>query len=435
LPFALSAIGMTFAGQTAAQDRELWFDVEAGASQTDNINRSDDTLLDPALDETIYTAGASLRAAQSARTYDLDLTADVRRLVYDDKTFDDETLSRVNGSLLWKLVGDAFAWDFRANHGQQLIDPFEPVTPENREDVTVLTTGPQGALPLGRRSSFVYAAQLTDVSYELRDFNDNQRIGGNLGFERDIAPTRSLSINVGGDRIEYDDDELLAPIDRVNASLGFDADGARNVLRARVGWNEIERDDVKGDGLFLELDWVRRISGQSTFTVNAGSRYSTNGDIFRYNQQLDGSTSRDISDSRDGQVTDDPFQHDNVRVGYNLDLPRTRFSVNADWSREEYDTQTQLNRELAGGRLDLSYDALKNLTLTAGATYVERKYLEVDRTDDDTNYTLGVQFRISRTFSATLRGNRIERSSNTSVNDYEENRVSLVFTWRAYERQ
>ena len=162
----------------SAQNLAYEVTIEAGIAASDNIGRTADTDINPAVDETIYLPALSFMLLNASQRWDADIQGTVRRNIYENKSFEDETMSTVRGSVSIHLA-EWLDWGFNVNHGQQLVNPFQPVRPDNRENVTVLSTGPGFSMPIGARTYITGGGSYSDISYEFRPF-DNERMAGRL---------------------------------------------------------------------------------------------------------------------------------------------------------------------------------------------------------------------------------------------------------------
>ena len=409
------------AGQNSGPDWEL----EAGVAYTDNINRAPDTQADPAKDDVIYSAGLNLDWVQQSRRMDADVRGSLFFLDYENNNFKSETLAAVDATLLFRLREEVITWLVQENYGQQIIDQFQPVTPDNRENISFFTTGPRISIPLGSRTFINLRGDFSDINYESRPL-DNQRFGSGISLERDLSVNRTMSINVDGDRIEYDNDLRNPPIERYSAYLGFNTEAARNELDVDIGWNEYEQAGKEGDGLLADLTWTRRVSQYSNLSLNGGTRISSDGDIFRFNQQLDNDR---FGDTDDLQSVSDPFQHDYARLSYNFNKARTRFGVRIFWDLESYESQTALDRTYGGATLDISRELARSWRIRFFGRFVTREYDNVTRQDDDWGAGAEVTWKAGIRTSIRLQIERFERSSNESRNDYAENRAGITFVF------
>ncbi|MCH8137303.1 MAG: outer membrane beta-barrel protein, partial [Proteobacteria bacterium] len=348
-------------------------------------------------------------------------------LDYENNTFDRETVGSLDASIVFKISEEVLSWFVQENFGQQIINPFQAVTPDNRENVNFFTTGPRLAIPLCRRALVNVEASYSDVNYEDRPL-DNERFGARLGIERVISASRSVSINVDGDRIEYDDDVLNPSIDRINAFLRFDSETARNDFVVDLGWNQIERLGEKSDGLLADIVWHRYLSPTTTISLNGGTKFSSDGDIFRFNQQLD----NQFGGTQDVQSVSDPFQNDYVRLELGINKSRTRANLRLFWSAENFENITALDRTLSGARLNVSREVSRSLSISLFGTFTRREYDNVVRDDDDLSFGAEISWHIGTRTTVSLRGERFERNTDIDANEYEENRAFLTFTYRPF---
>jgi hypothetical protein len=427
----------------SAQNLAYEVTIEAGIAASDNIGRTADTDIDPAVDETIYLPALSFMLLNVSQRWDADIQGTVRRHIYENQTFEDETLSTVRGNVSIHLA-QWLDWVFNVNHGQQLLNPFEPVRPDNRENVTVLSTGPGISIPIGVRTYITGSGTYTDVSYETRPF-DNERIGGGLGLRRDISPEKSVSLNVDADRIEYEFDLISPPIDRQNAFLGYDVNGDRNNFALRIGWNRIEREGDEADGIMIAMDWTRDISTMSVVNVNLGSKYSADGDIFRLNQELDNrtntqgtntqGTNTQRTDTQDVQGITDPFRYDHIRIAYAYSTPRTRVRAGVHFGKESHENANAFDREVSGVDLLFSRDFSRALNGSVDVRFIDRNYGTVDFSDEDTTVGIALRWNISQKISLVLRGEKTERQSNSTSAGYDETRATATFRFTPLRRR
>jgi hypothetical protein len=125
---------------------DLTYTVEAGVGQSDNIMRADSG----EIDETIGLAGLELKWDRKSPRLEADVDIDADYLHYFGGTFDDEVVGSGNALLDFGIIPDSFSWRVQDNFGQELNDPFAPITPETREQVNYFTTGPAFMMRLGQ---------------------------------------------------------------------------------------------------------------------------------------------------------------------------------------------------------------------------------------------------------------------------------------------
>src|SRR5688572_9039668 len=123
---------------SVADATDFQYAIEAGAGTTDNITRQP---VNPE-DETIATVGLDLQLRRDASKVDVDALIDLAYFDYLNDTFSSDLLGIAFADIHAELVPDRFSWVLTDSFGQLSLDPFEASTPENRENVNLLTTGP-----------------------------------------------------------------------------------------------------------------------------------------------------------------------------------------------------------------------------------------------------------------------------------------------------
>ena len=425
------ALSFTLVNPAEAQSNNAELNVSAGVEYSDNLSRSSGSVTDGEQEETAYIGGLDFKIDSRSSTYRLDAVGEIERRQYENGLFDDETVGRLVGNLDWILAEERFFWNLSANHGQQIVNPFQPATPQNREDVTIVSTGPTLNLPIDERTFLIANVSQSEARYEERPL-DNTRLQGSLSLERQIAPTRTMSLNVGGSQIDYDDDQLLPEIDQLNASVGFAVETARNEWSVDLGWNYFERGGQDGDGLLLDLAFRHAVTESSSLRLGAGSKYSTNGDIFRLNQQLESSTPDNRlfnTDALDIQGFGDVFRNDYISVGYIQSFGRTDINLSGSWQAEEYQTTTGLDRDAVVARVSLRRELSKTMRISAFASLSRRDYESRDRVDDDSTFGLSFKMKLGRNFSLTLGARQFRRDSDSAEFDYDETRADLTLSY------
>ena len=414
-----------------AQSNDAEINIFTGAERSDNISRSSGLTTDGEQDETVYKVGLDFKADSRSRSYRVGASGSVERRQYQNGIFDDETIGRLVGNLDWFLAEETLFWNFSANHGQQVVNPFRAVTPQNREDVTIVSTGPTLVLPIGSRTFLNTSVSYWDANYEERPL-DSTRLQGSLSLERQTGPARTVSLNVGGSQVEYDEDQLLPEIDQLNAFVGIDAENSRNEWSIHLGWNYFERSGQDGDGLLLDLAFRRALTQSATLRLSAGSKYATNGDIFRLDQQLQSETPSDFlfdTGALDIQGFGDIFRNDYVSIGYSQSFGRTDINLSGSWFAEEYETTTSLDREAFRARFRVRRELSKSMSISAFASLSSRDYDSVDRADDDTTFGLSFRARLGRKFSLSLSARQLQRDSDSADFDYDETRADLSISY------
>lgn len=398
--------------------------VEIDATVSASIGRSNNVLrtADNQISETIATVGTELSIFQATRKFNADIYVNADYVDYLDDAFDNDVVGGATMLSSYSFVEDVLDWTLQWNYGQQVFDPLAPIRPDNRENVSYLTTGPQLDLPLGSRFELKANAQYSDVTYEINP-NDHNRLGGRLSIGRILNNNATLALVGTTEKVEYDQLVLNPDFQRNGLFLRYELIDARNTFSIDFGVNELELDGLaqKSDGTLLRIDWLRAVSSGVEVQVSAGSRYSNQGDIFRFFQNAQ----FDLRDTQDVAGVATPFRNNFATVRFALAKPRTRFVLNYLFSDEDYEGNDVFDREVQRLNMIVERDFSRKIFGELGFSGLTRKFFLLNRDDTDYLYTLSVGYRLSEGLTTALSYQHFERSTNQGVTEFDEDRLFL----------
>jgi hypothetical protein len=416
-----SALCCVFGSIAVAADISLEF--ELGLGHSDNISREPDTPAAPTQDEVFYSGGLAVTYEEQTAKMDTSVRGSLTYIDYE-QAFDSETLPALDASAVFKLTEQSLRWFAYGNVGQQTVDPFSPVTPDNRQNVTYLTTGPSLFLPLGRRFSLTADAWYSDVNYEEQPL-DNTRAGAQVGMAREINPTRSLSINVRGERTDFEEDPPFSAIERYDAYLRFETEGSRNEIAVDLGLATAERASNRTEEPLLTFDWRRQMSPSSDFSLVLGSRISDAAEDFRSNQRQ----SISIGDVQNQQAVTEPFQEDYIQASLRFGRARSNVTIAAGWREQDYDDLVQSNRIFETASINFSRELGNNWSVGLNGQVDRIDYDVLQRDDDDFRIGASLTWRQLRTLELELRVQHFERESTDPLSEFTEFRSFLGFRY------
>lgn len=416
---ALLAVGYGLSVPCASAGN-LAYEVNLGYGHSDNIGRSESN----EIDEDIAGAGLSFSFDEQTARLRADLAGDFAYYDYLDNTYDGEVLGNFAGNARFAFVPQRFEWVLSDNFGQVLTDPFSPATPDNRENLNYLTTGPDVTLAFGQRSRLRLGARYSMATYEDRPF-DSKGYGGEAGFIRLLSGDNTISLNARVQSTEYDVAALNADYDQSEAFVRYDAVGARTHLTVDVGYTEVERQNDSEDGLLLRLDAARRLTQSSTATLSVGREFSNSAGAFA---SLQGAGNADLS-AVPGRQTPQPFTNDRVALGWDFQRVRTGFSVTAFWNEQKYEDANALDQELLGAGVQLRRNLSQKSSLGLNAGYASGKFEQGVGDYDDVSSGMALQLFLSSSVSLIATYDRVKRDSNLPGGDYTENRFWLSLAY------
>lgn len=416
---ALRLLPISLLVATAAQ-ADVSYEVRAGAAWNDNVARQSVG----AEESTVGLLGLRLDADHESRRLVSAVNMNLEQRFYSGSEADNELLGAAGANLLFRVRPEVLEWFARYGYGKVQSNPFAANRPGNREDVHNVSTGPRLRLPIGGATALQLDGEYRTTIYESTDF-DNDMLRGQLSLIRALSATRSVSLNVTADRTEYDRDSGDIKFDRQTAYVGFDSEARRGNLSIGVGYNEVHDFGTTLDGVFIDVSVSRELSSRATFSVDFDRRLSDGGDIFSRFSPIDES----FGDVRD--ITNEPgaLELNRLTAALRFNGRAANYYVRAMGEDQDFEDTNNPDRE----RLEVSAGIDKDFgeAWRVGIDGRLRRYnfSGIDRTDDGVGAGFTITRQLTRTLGLRLRYSYEERESDDPNASFEENEVSLVFTW------
>jgi hypothetical protein len=421
---ALGALVTGLLASAAAPAAELSYGVDVGLGFSDNIALVEEGKTD----ETIATAGAQLRLDHESRRLQANVETRLEYLSYLDDTYDAQVVGNLIGDLEVAIIEDRFTWALEDTFGQTIQNQFAPSTPDNRENLNYLSTGPDFTLPLGSRNKLLLNGRYVDVHYEDSDLG-NQRIRGTLALRHDLSAASSVSVNVDSEEISFDDDTEFTDYENHEAFLNYRLDAARTTLSLDAGVTEITSGGESNEDWLGRLEVTRRASSALTVGLELGHDFSDAGNSF-VNLQAGQPGSIDPVPV---QETAMPFENTYGTIFGRFSRNRTSIQLRAGYYDESYDTQPLFDRKRL--TLNLSLDRNLNAAMIAlvSADYSRQDYTELDSQFDDLTVTLGMRWNVSRTSIVSFDYLYRDRNGDAIGTDYQANEIWVRFGYQVGE--
>ncbi len=414
----LAAVAVVQPAFGQSTDLDVEFDI--GIGKTDNVARTATN----EMEETIGLLGLDFDLSHDSRKINADIRSRFAYMEYFDDTFDNEIIGGFAGVADYQIVDERFFWEVQYNWGQQLQNNFQPSRPDNREDISLLTTGPTFIQPIGERNFIRLQALHTTLEYETQPF-DFDRDLGMVGFGRQVTANSSLSLNASAQRVEFDN-TFFAPYDSQEFFVRYDFEDSRNTLTANIGHTSIEAGGLEGDGLLYSLDWTRQVTARTSFQLGAGSRYSDQGDIFQIFQ----SSTQSVGGTGNFSPLGMPFRNDFGSASMRFGADRTTLSLQALFSKEDYelsDDSLQLDREFFSFEMEIEREMSRKFFMLISGTYRIAEYDVFNREDKDLQGRIRFGYRFNPAFNVSLSYAYLRRESTDITSESVENRTVLQF--------
>jgi putative beta-barrel porin BBP2 len=414
---AVAAAILSLCGATVAR-AELDYEVEAGAGYSDNILRepTDEQ------DESLADIGLTLDWEQSTRRLEGDARVDLSYVEYLSGDLDSEVLGYADANVILNLVPERFLWSFQDSFGQARNDPFQPISPENRESINTFSTGPEvrfrfGSLMQARLHGF-YSA----VSYEDSPL-DAQRAGGGVSFERVLSEGNFIGLNFVADHSDLEDPDAT-DFSRQSASLSYSLESGRTTLAVQAGYTKLIFNDAPNDdGPLFDLTLTRELTRSTTLTLTASDSFTDAGEM------LQGSIDQPATPPGSIIAQGDPFESRDIGLDWRFARGRTSFGFGAQLNESIYENNSSFDSKRSSFMANFSRQLQTNLTLELNAQIFDEQYETSDSDAQEWMAGAALSWRFGRHIGSRLRFDHFDRSSSSGLGEYTESRVLLSITY------
>ncbi|MEJ0084617.1 MAG: outer membrane beta-barrel protein [Pseudomonadota bacterium] len=415
---AWSAVAAGLFASAAASAAELTYGVDVGVGHSDNITRVSEN----EQDETIATVGGQLGLDHDSRKLRANVATRFEYLDYLDDTYDGELVGSLVGNATLDIVEERFSWALTDTFGQVTQNQFAASTPDNRENVNYLSTGPDLTLSLGSRNKLLLNGRYSDVHYETSALG-NQRVSAALAVRRDLSDATNVSVNVTTEQVSYDTAAETADYDNHEGFLNYSLDAARTNLSIDAGATEIETDDQKNSSWLGRISLTRRASPALTVGLELGHDFSDAGNSF-VDQQA---TQPGSVEPLPVQQTAMPFENAYVTAFGRFSRNRTGLQLRVGYYDESYDALPLFDRKRITLNLSVDRDLTSALNAHVGANYSQQKYESLDLEFRDLIATFGVRWKLGRLVMMNIDYEYLKRSDDSGGSGYRANEVWLRF--------
>jgi hypothetical protein len=409
--------GLLFAPMAARA--ELDYAIELGGGYSDNIERVPTN----ESDEKIGTFGVDLMWERQTRRLESEVLVDLTYLEYFDESYDSEVVGIADAELTFGILPERLTWLFQDSFGQAQPDPFRPVTPDNRENINYFTTGPDLLLRLGNTGVLNFFGRYSSTNYE-ESLLDADRTAFGFTIGRNLGGRSQIALNVVSAATDFEE-PTLTDYDRENAFLSYDVQVARTDLRLELGYSWLERDvGGKTDGLLANLSIAREVSSYSTVYLELGSQFTDASDSLR------GAIEGRAPGGPDITATSDPFENRQAEARWEFQRNRTGFTLGAAWGQDRYEEQTAIDRTRLAYEANFTRRMTPAIAFSLGAFLNDEEFDNVDLQSDELTVSARLSWRVGRTVTLALLGERVERDTSDGSNEFVENRYFLTVGYR-----
>jgi hypothetical protein len=388
-------------------------DLEIGGEYSDNVAR----LPENETEESIGFVGLTLGLTADRPRLDADLSTALEYRKYLDDTFDDELVGGLDGTLAYAFVPERFLWIVQDNFGQIANNRAAVESPDNRQNFNYFTTGPDITVPLGSRTEAELSARYSDTYFE-DSVEGSETHQASLALTRTLSERTSVGLVGSAAEVKFDESESFEDSEIQEGFVRLTADGVRTDFSGDLGYTETTRGDVASDGIVVRLDLSREITSRSTLSFSAGSQFASAGDAFRLEQDATGVQ----TGNEDIVAAADVFRNTYAYLTFDTEQARISISATVRGTRERYETQTLLDRDVVGGDLSLGRQLSERLGVGFFASYSEDEFVNAGFSFDEWAVGANLTWQLSQSWSLDVTAEHFSGSGEGIEREYEENR-------------
>lgn len=400
---------------------ETQFGINAGVGYSDNIRRTESN----PQSETIGRAGTDFSLFQDSKRLYANVFADGQYLNYFHNTFDPEFVGNASALVNFRIAPSRFEWLLQDNFGQVRTDAFSPATPDNRENVNYLTTGPTFTIRAGEQARVLFLGRASNVDYQ-HSRADNNRFSIGLQAVRDLSVASHVSANAQVDRIKYKD-APASDFDNQQAYIRYELNGSRTQFNGDLGYNKIKQGNLESNGLLLRVDFARKLTASSTFRVGAAREFTDAANSFRSIQPSGGAT----GDIQAVVPTSNPFVSTRGNIGWEFSRQRTGIGIEGSYAKEAYELQPTSDRRRTTANVRLLRRLAPGFSLSLTGFYTKEQFDNTIGGFTDKSAMLAAQWQASRKIALEMQYQRNNRANDVAGSSYAENRAWLQVTYGA----
>lgn len=405
----------------AAQAETGWY-VNAGLGHTSNATRVETD----EISDTIAAIGLGIALEHEGPRLEARLHGNATSLSYLDDTYDSDLLASVNGRLDYSFIPDRFLWTVEDRFGQTAVNVFEPITPENRQNTNVFSTGPDFIFGTGSKSTLRLSGRYTSSWFEETGFVDDQRIEGTALWLRQVSGTTTWGLGGTQRRVEYDL-EGDPGYDQQELFATFRAEGARQDLQVDVGATRLADGGTDETNPLLRLSWDRELTASWKLEVAAGSEYRNTSDRFNSGDIPPNAGTTPVT------ISNVPTESRYANATLRFERVRTRFYVGVGYTDDEGVRSDLFDESTTTLSAGFNRKLRQRLELHLDARHGKREFGGVGGEDETNDASLRIEYRLGKaTFLSG--GYRYEkRESDLPLNSYTDNMYFVSVSYRRGE--
>jgi hypothetical protein len=265
---------------------------------------------------------------------------------------------------------------------------------------------------------------------EVTDEFNSQRLALALRTIKEFTPTSRASLNVQGQRVDFEDDIVARDYNRYDVFGRYSRTLAQFELGTDLGYSRIEYrqgSQTRSEPLF-RFDATWSPNERHRLTVLASSQFSDTAIDALSSIEADATLPENVL-TGDAVVNASPYEIRNLELEYSFTNTRLNFMVAPYVQKRNYVDSDEFDQKNHGLRSDLHWLLRRSLTLGIYGTYENLEYTQLNREDKTTRVGATLRYQWARHWSAGLEWERYKRDSNAIGQSVSQNLVYLSISY------
>lgn len=411
----------------AASAVRLEYAVDAGVERNDNVTLVD---VDP-ISENILRAGVGFTLSEETSAIQTSIVGRAEYRNYD--AFPDAIDGTLTGRLNWVAIPQRLSFTVEDNLALQSINTLAADTPGNRQQVNVLSLGPTLFFDLARGLRGQAELRYVSSDAEVTDEFNSQRIGLAVRTVKELTPTSRVSLNLQGQRVDFDDDIVARDYTRYDVFGRYARDLAHFNFGIDAGYSQLSYRSGGGSRseplLRTDVSWIPNERHQLTLTASRQFSDAATDALAGVEEPGAGAAVPGTVLLGDAVVNASAFEERRLALGYVFTSSRLRVTFGPYINELDYVDSDEFDQDGHGAMFDLGWEVRPRLSVGMFAALDNIDYSQLDIENETRRYGLHLTRTWSRHWSGRIEWARYERQSTVAGEDARQNTLYLSITY------
>ena len=360
----------------------------------------------------------NLSLSESSLSYNTNLSAQIASTQYINEITADRTRVNLRFDTVWSLLPERVEWFFSDVFTQSTISSLVGDTPDNKQNVNVLRTGPNFKFRLSSLHSIDVEPRYENYKFELS--NNNDRVNNTTRWTFTANSTISLGLSHLIENTRFSDTTLNPNYTRNNIDAFISSNKGVTNINLGVGGTVI-----KGDGFGtvrsprVQLSITRQLQRLLSASLVLNKDVNDTGTTIRSRQD-------DSNTFTDSQSLDF-FQQEGLRLNLYKRLDYGDLSFTYTNSERSYNFDATLDQTLTSSSVLYNTAISRTVFINAYAQRANVAFLNTVLSRDYENllYRVNARYNMKRNLNMNITLSKIERVSDNENDGFEDFNIGV----------